>query len=295
MRCLPSMILLLFIPASLIADDHEYADELKKAGNTVRLEKDGTLSAITFAKSETLTDDDYKRLGSLQRLKQLTFYGNSKMTDAQAERMARITSLQKLSANGTALSDAGFESLGKLKNLQRLTFWHLGWQKVEITGKGFAELANCPNLEGFGFAGSTIGDEGLKAIASVKSLKELTCYHTRITNNGLEHLKALPNLTTINVGSQFSMQLGDAGLAILATIPTLESITYSETMLTYEGSLKHLQNLKALKSLTFEKTNIDRDDLARLKADLPNVTITHDPPDAKMLEQMKRNLQRLKK
>jgi hypothetical protein len=261
----------------------------------VKLEKDGRLTGITFAKSEMLTDDDYKRLGALENLKQLTFYGTCKMTDAQAEQIGRLTAIEQMAINGTALSDAAFEQLARLKNLRRLTFWHLGWQKVEITGKGFAALAACPNLEAFGFAGSVIGDEGLQALAAVKSLKELTAYHTRITDVGLEHLKALPNLTTVNVGPQFSMRLGDAGLQTLASIPTLESITYGETILTYEGSLKNLKGLKALKKLTFDKSEIGEADLAKLKADLQNVAITHAPPDEKMLEQMRKNQAKNKK
>jgi Leucine-rich repeat (LRR) protein len=290
-----SVVLFLSAAVAFAADDAEYAASLKTAGNNVTVGKDGRLTAITFRKSEDLRDADYKKLGASENLKQLTFYGNCKMTDAQAEQVGRLTSLDQMAINGTALSDAAFEQLGKLKNLRRLTFWHLGWQKVEITGKGFASLAGCPNLEAFGFGGSTIGDEGLKALTAVKSLKEISAGHTRITDAGLEHLKSLPNLTTVNVSPQFSMRLGDAGLKILASIPTLESINYSETMLTYDGSLKHLKDLKSLKKLTLDKTAIGEADLSKLKADLPNVAIVHTPPDEKMLEQMRKIQDRKKK
>ena len=294
MRLLIASCVMLF-GMPLRADDRDYADALKKAGNNIKLEKDGRLTAITFSKSEMLSDDDYKQLGTLNDLKQLTFYGNCKMIDPQAEHIGRLTTIEQMAINGTALSDAGFEHFGKLKNLKRLTFWHLGWQKVEISGKGFAALAGCPNLEAFGFAGSTIGDEGLKALTVVKSLKEVTAYHTRITDAGLELLKALPNLITVNVDPQFSMRLSDTGLATLAAIPTLEAIAYNETILTYDGSLKHLKNLKGLKKLTFEKVEIGNADLAKLKADLPNVAIVHEPPDTKMLEQMRKIQERNKK
>jgi len=280
---------------SVRADDRANANDLKKAGHSVKLDKDGNLVGITFNKSEILTDDDYARLGTLAHLKQLTFYGTCKMTDANAAHVGKLASLEELAVNGTALSDDGFAHFGNLANLRKLTFWHLGWQKVPLTGTGFATLARCPKLEAFGFAGSTVGDDALKAVAAIKKLKHLTCYHTRITDAGLIHLKELLDLRSVNVGPQFSMRLGDAGLATLAAIPTLESITYDETILTHAGSLDRLKNLKGLKELKLNKVEIAADDLKALQADLPGAKIEHTPPEAKMLEQMRKQLDQKRK
>ena len=280
----------LLLTTTVRADDRAYADELKAAGHAVRLDPSGNLVGLTLNKSENLTDADYERIGRLTRIAQLTFYGTCKMTDANAAHVGKLATLEELAINGTALSDEGFTHLGKLVNLRKLTFWHLGWQKVAITGKGFAELGNCPKLESFGFAGSTVGDEGLKALTRVKQLKRLVCYHTRVTDAGLACLKELPELREVNVGPQFSMRLGDAGLAVLAAIPTLESITYEETILTRDGSLKHLKNLQGLRELKLNKTEISTADLESLKADLPKVKIEHTPPEAKALEQMRKAL-----
>lgn len=64
----------------------------------------------------------------------------------------------------------------------------------------------------------------------------------------------------------------------------LESITYGEAILTYEGSLKHLKKLKNLRTLKLEKTVISEVDLKKLKEDLAGVQIEQSPPDAKLLE-----------
>lgn len=282
---------LLFCAAVSRADDKTYADELKAAGNNVKLEKDGTLSAITFAKSEKLTDADFEKLDSLKKLTKLTFYGNCTMTDAQAAHVGKLSTLQELAINGTALSDDGFKEFAKLKNLKSLTIWHLGWQNKALTGTGFAALAECPKLERFNFAGSTVGDDGLKAITKVKTLTEVVCYHSRITDAGLKHLKELPKLKAINVGPQFSMRLGDTGLTTLCEIPTLERITYDETILT-AASLQHLKSLKGLKELTLNKTDVSAADLEKLKTDLSGVTIKQSPPDEKMLNQMRKILKK---
>lgn len=284
---------LLFCVAVARADDKSYADTLKSAGNSVKLGQDGTISAITFAKSENLTDADFQTLGMQKKLTKLTFYGNCKMTDEQASQVGKLATLEELAINGTALSDEGFKEFAKLKNLKSLTIWHLGWQNKSLTGSGFAALADCPKLERFNFSGSTVGDDGLKAITKVKTLTDVVCYHTRITDEGLKHLKELPYLKSINVGPQFSMRLGDAGLTTLCTIPTLERITYDETILT-SASLQHLKSLRGLKELALTKTEIAPADLEKLKTDLQGVTIKQTPPDGKMLAQMRKILDKKK-
>lgn len=279
--------------AGATADDKAYADALKAAGNSAKVEKDGSLSAITFAKSENLTDADFEALGKLTKLTRLTFYGDCKMTDAQAAHVGKLATLEELAINGTALSDKGFDELAKLRNLRALTIWHLGWKNKALTGKGFAALAECPKLEKFNFSGSTVGDDGLKAAATIKTLTEVVCYHTRVTDDGLKHLKELPKLKAVNVGPQFSMRLGDAGLVTLTDIPTLERITYDETVLT-PASLDKLKALKGLKELVLNKTEVSAADLDKLKADLPGVAVKHTPPDEKSLEQMRKILDKNK-
>ena len=99
MRQLIVSAILLLTDSVVRADDHAYAEALKNAGNNVKLEKDGRLAAITFSKSETLTDDDYKKLGSLENLKQLTFYGNCKMTDSQSVHVGRLGTIEQMAIN----------------------------------------------------------------------------------------------------------------------------------------------------------------------------------------------------
>ena len=69
------------------------------------------------------------------------------------------------------------------------------------------------SLKRLNFGGSTVGDEGLKALGAVKTLKTLEFGHTRVTDAGLANLNVLPLLTAVTAGPQFSMRVGDAGLA----------------------------------------------------------------------------------
>ena len=108
--------------------------------------------------------------------------------------------------------------------------WKAGWASkedkagaVEFTGVGLANLAAYPELESLNIAGSTTTDDGLAAVGKLEHLTSLTMYHTWTTDAGLAHLTALKGLKTLSVGPQFSMRIGDAGLARVAELPTLES------------------------------------------------------------------------
>jgi len=286
MKTLTAAVVLL-MATGLRADDAATADALKRAGNSVRLDK-GVLTELTFKDSEKLTDADYENVGSLAGLKSLTFYGKCMMTDAHAASLSKLTTLEKLAANGSTMTDDGFKHLGKLSALKSLTFWHLGWHGVKLTGTGFAHLAPCENLREFNFSGSTMGREGLDALTKVSQLERITFYHTRVTDADMHLLTKFPKLKAVHVGPQFSMRLGDAGLKTIAGIPTLEEVIYNETILTADGSLKAVAAMPKLAKLTLDEVDVSENDLKELRAALPKTTITVKPPKPDQLAQMKR-------
>ena len=127
-RLSASVVVLILSVSAGRADDRALAERWKMDGNHVKIDKDGRLVEVTFAKSESLSDADYQQLPTLEHLRKLTFYGKCTMTDAQAASVGKVMPMEELAANGTALSDAGFAHLGRLPNLRSLVIWHLGWQ-----------------------------------------------------------------------------------------------------------------------------------------------------------------------
>ena len=67
---------------------------------------------------------------------------------------------------------------------------------------------------------------------------------------------------------------------------------YSVLLRQVDGSLKRLKELKGLKELKLNKTEISAADLERLKVDLPGVKIEHTSPETKALEQMRKALEK---
>jgi hypothetical protein len=296
-RSIPSVfVLALLLPSAALANDAATAALFKDRGDSVRLDQDGNITGLTVRGSEKLTDDDYRRIADLKKLRQLTFYGTCLMTDDQAATLSTLPALEELAANATRLTDDGFQHIAKLAALRKLTIWHLGWQNdKKTTGAGFAALAALPRLESFNFSGSTVTDDGLAAVAMVTQLRELTMYHCWFSDAGLAHIKAMTNLRSVTVGPQFSMRITDAGVKTLAQLPNLESLDVKETMLTWDGSLAALAASGKLKTIRFEKVAIRDGDLAKLKAALPQAKIELTPPTEKDLEQMRKALERRSK
>ena len=97
----------------------------------------------------------------------------------------------------------------------------------------------------------------------------------------------MENLKSLTVSTQFSVRIGDGSLASMAEIPNLEKLEINETLLTYEGGLKQLKKLTKLKELVLKETEISDDDMAKLKADLPNTQIGWTKPKPEQADKMK--------
>lgn len=65
-------------------------------------------------------------------------------------------------------------------------------------------------------------------------------------------------------------------MATLAKLKSVEAITLDEVRLTH-ASLVQLKALPSLKKLTLQHTDISETDIAKLRADLPQVTLEWKP------------------
>lgn len=263
---------------------------LEAKGVKFKKAKDGTPLEATLVPEATITADDYATLGRLTTLTRTYIVPKSHPFDNDAA--AKIEGLDKLEnffANGAKLTDAGYKSLAKLKSLKQFGLDHWFRQdKNTPIGAGLVELAACPNLKHIRLGGCDVGPEATQALAKIKTLEKVDLFHTRYVNDdAVAFLKPLPNLKIIILAAQYSGRLTDAALKHLSEIPTLEEIEIKETRFTYAAGLSHLKQLKNLKRLNLDNTEIPEADLAKLKADLPNVQITQTTPDATGQERLK--------
>ena len=260
-------------PAQQFSDPQEattWAWLLERAGRKEHVEKDnqGRVKWVGFFDEEKKRGDYYS--GSLE---------------INAEGHAT-----KLTFNAAHFSNDDLQRLAALKHLRILTAWHNGWvkssDKSPYSGAGLKHLKELP-LEAVNFGGSWFNDEGMQAANELPYLLELQAYHTQITDAGIKALANNRNLKRLIIGPQYSQRLTENCLADIATIRQLEELAFNETLLSWEGGLKHLVVRKdQLKKFKIENGFVSEEDLKRLTSELPNTKIEYTAAKPEHLKQM---------
>ncbi len=122
-----------------------------------------------------------------------------------------------------ALTD---ELLARFKTLPKLRELDIGYTKT-ITAAGLAHLAQLTALEkltlsSLSAAGERLGDEALKHIVGLKSLRELHLHECGTTDAGIRLLEQMPQLTHLDVYQEG--RLTDAAIASIAKLKRLKHL-----------------------------------------------------------------------
>lgn len=115
-----------------------------------------------------------------------------------------------------------------------------------------------------------IPDAGLKPLEGLPDIQSLSL-GDRVTDAGLEHLKVLTQLHTLNLRAT---KVTDAGLADLGALRQLQWLSLSDTNVTDAG-LEYLKGLTRLQSLDLRGTKVTDADAKRLQNALPRCKIDH--------------------
>lgn len=162
-----------------------------------------------------------------------------------APQLAHFPRLRWLLLSGPFLDDEGMAAVGRLKRLEAI--YH--WDGKNITDAGVAHLADMPRLKYIHLSTSQVGDRGMETLARLPSLEGLSMQRNRFTDAGLAHLDGHRTLKELWIGHLDRLSpITDAGVAHLATIPSLEGLDLQYTRVTPEG-LKPLAALPKLRTL----------------------------------------------
>ena len=274
----------------VLTDDAELVRPLEAKGAKVKKTPAGVVTELSIGGVKGITPDDYRVVGQCRNLVSLNLSAeDQRFNDEAAAQLTGLDRLEKFFSNGAQLTDDGFKSLAAWKSLRQIGFDH--WfrtKKDQPIGAGLAHLAALPNLESVRLGGCMIGNEATEALATIKTLKKLDVFHTFYVNDeALLPLQKLPELRIFIAGPQFQPRLTDEALRILSGIKSLEEISLTETWLTYDGGFKHLASLPRLKKLSIPKVVASDEDVAKLKAELPNLTVEWTKPDDATTEKTK--------
>ncbi|MBI5801415.1 MAG: hypothetical protein HZA92_11950 [Verrucomicrobia bacterium] len=280
----PLGALLACLALPLAADDAKVASTLRELGGIVA-EVGGAVTKVAFKDCSKLGDAEFRHIGQLKSLKSLTLYGKCHgLTDETIVHLAGLTALEELGTDGIQVTDAGLKHLAALPNLRSASFFHIAFPDKGFSGEGFEAFKTLPKLERLTVAGTPFNDKGMAAVAGLAQLKEFRTWHTFQTQAGNEHLLKLTGLRTLMLGQRLrqyggkpnGLSIDDSTIATLAKMKSLESLSLDEVRLTHAG-LVQLKALPELKRLTLQRADISEADIAKLRADLPNVTIEWKP------------------
>src|SRR5665213_3085791 len=145
-------------------------------------------------------------------------------------------------ADCSAWTDADFMNLAQLTHLKSVDF------AAGLTDKGAALLAGLPELDTIQTNKAQITDTGVKAFAGYKSLRVLKFFHPNksFTGAGLADLASLPTLQSLTVAGSDSF--GDAGMAAVGKLQQLREFRTWHAGQTPSGmaKLRELTNLRSL-------------------------------------------------
>ena len=205
---------------------------------------DGLFGLSFFWHSHAFTGDG---LASLARLPRLGFLGcqGDRCDDAAMRRIAAMPSLRMLMAQGTVATDDGFTALSGSRTIEYI--W--GRECPNLTGRGFAALAEMPALRGLGVSCKRVDDAALAALPRFPALTELMPMD--VPDAGFRHVGRCERLERL--WCMYCRDTGDAATDQIAGLPKLRTYYAGKTRIT-DGSLEILGRMHSLERLEFWQT-----------------------------------------
>lgn len=155
------------------------------------------------------------------------------------------------------VTDAQVCQLSKIKSLRGLFL--VGNEPIEASDAAVRCLAKCTELEQLRLDHTRITDDGLRHLKGLKKLRFLTVWHTRIEGEGFAHLKDVPIEVLMVIGSEVS----DLGLQSIGEMRHVRRLFLNEIPINGDG-LKYLGKGAPLEELTLVDTSITDDSLSHL-------------------------------
>lgn len=217
-----------------------------------------------------VSDEGLQHLSVVQGLRHLYLDGCSAVTDAGLSPLSSLTSLEKLSLTGSSITNAGLPTLAPLISLKKLNLRntdvtdegcvHLNQfpaletvkLPLHITMRGWTHLAGHPSLRSWESPNDALLAHGV-------SFQELRSWRMggACTDAGMDLVAQIPSLQDIHLNH---CQVTDDGLAKLVHLRDLRELHLNDTAVTHEG-LKYLAAFSALEKLTLQRFRGDANGL----------------------------------
>ena len=178
--------------------------DIRQRGGRVQLVRDETLLVGVMLEGPQFGDADATKLAQVSSLRNVSFDGSS-ITHEGVRRLIPLSGLRSLDLSHTQLVPESLDDVARFTSLQEL------------------RLVGCPWLT----------DEHLVSLIALQSLERLELSSPAITPAGLAQLSQLPTLQELTLG--VCVAIDDKAVEHLASLAQLKQLTLSGTELTSRG------------------------------------------------------------
>eukprot|EP01027_Heterolobosea_sp_BB2_P017071 GEZU01024213.1.p1 GENE.GEZU01024213.1~~GEZU01024213.1.p1 ORF type:complete len:553 (+),score=131.78 GEZU01024213.1:117-1661(+) len=170
------------------------------------------LTKLSMIDISSINDTDLSYLSYLPNLTEIDFAGSDRFTDAGLAHLRSLTKLQEIDIhNCDQLND---DMLANFSTLTELTCLNIG-DCYNITSAGLAHLQNLTKMETLiMYNCCRIDDNAFVHLSKMTALSKIDARGTKITYEGLKHLKPLTQLSKLNVAHRFVGKRGEEDNAV---------------------------------------------------------------------------------
>ena len=194
-------------------------DGLKSLATLANLE-------FLFIENSPITAAGVGHLTGLKQLKNLDLRDGQLVDDSLAE-LGKMRQLRSLSIGGNSFSDDGLKHLADLKELRSLS---LGFNRPPLTDAGVKHLAGLTTLVSLDLQMSQLSDAGVVALKDMKQLQRLLLNGTKdaapVTDACVDHLLGLTKLKVLWMQNS---RLTEQGVLRLLALPDLKELNVAIT------------------------------------------------------------------
>jgi hypothetical protein len=189
-------------------------------------------------------------LASLESLEELHLRGSESLSDADVASLESLSRLRELFIAGQSVTERGMASIGKLKELEKLTIF------CPVTRNAINQLNGLANLQHLQVNARPRGnlsaihrsDELTLDLSGLKSMKDMNLSGLSLRDSDLAFLKNMPALERLMI--QSTSTLTGKSLLYLVDLPELNHLLINQLSDCTDEDLAHLNNLSKLRDLT---------------------------------------------
>jgi internalin A len=198
------------------------------------------------------SDEGMKHIAKLTKLKRLSIFRASQLTDKGMTELASLESLTDLNL-GCRVSISGLKSLNKLKKLKRLHLRDVHQDNSILDISGLTKLERLRLSLSYERKGKSViyesfQDEDLTCLSKLTRLETLTLAGAGINNEGIRNISGLTNLIHLNIICPGETQINDDSLKHLTNMQRLYELNIRDGHFT-DGALDYLDGLPSLSRL----------------------------------------------